>query len=207
MGTPFDLDLGVGERAKIELRWTGDTDLDLHAVVCRGKPGSPAYLQGPLDILSAYNVLRVMGDEEIGILQPAADRSFSILNGALTHGPDPRQFPVGEACEWLDFTTSGWNPASRVVIELIAMIHPQLSTLTFKDVGDVKFAITRTTGEVLLQSSLDRSFDDCFGVRLGAVVIEPGAAPRFQSNGLPLLDDFNRTLELFAERPTPTTPG
>ena len=72
------LNLDKGERFKVRLAWDGDTDLDLHVLVAVNF-GAGAKVGALEDILSTYNVQRVIRGQSTGTLPLAADKTFSYI--------------------------------------------------------------------------------------------------------------------------------
>lgn len=199
----LSLNLSKGEGFKVRLMWEGDTDLDLHAIVCTNL-GQGAKASSMADILSAYNVVRQIAGKTLGSLQPNADGSFEVYGGALKHSPDARNGDQSDVDEWIDIdpvrlTRSKVVPPTNGVIEipLLAMIHPQHGGLRFGDVKNASVVIENLDGEILLNISLSSQFADFVGVQMGAIQIGDNGSS-FHSIGVGFNGDFNTVLAHFS---------
>lgn len=131
----IQLNLKKDEKFTVVLKWTGETDLDSHALLCRNS-GSGGKISAFEDILSTYNVKRVIGGSVVGVLDKDSNGNFEIYGGALVHTADL----LGSSDEEVE--TIVINPAKlppmngfAYEIPIIATIHPQNGSKKFKDVG------------------------------------------------------------------------
>lgn len=192
------LNLSKGGRFKIRLAWDGDTDLDLHALVAVNM-GAGAKVSSFDDILSPYNVKRVIRGQETGTLPLNADKTFSVHGGAVVHSPDATDgHQAGDDEYVLIYPDRLTPPASGVLeIPLVAMIHPQVAGRTFANVKNAKVIIENETGQVLLDISLSNQFGEFVGVQMGSIMIEPSGSS-FVAVGVGFNSDFNQVLGHFS---------
>ncbi len=192
------LNLSKGGMFKVRLAWDGDTDLDLHALVAVNA-GHGAKVSSFDDILSPYNVKRVIRGQETGSLPLAADKSFSIYGGALTHSPDATDGNKQGDDEYVTILPDRLSPPSVGVLEipLVAMIHPQKAGRKFAHVQNARVAIEDENGRVLLDVSLSSQFGEFVGVQMGSIMIEPSGSS-FVAIGVGFNSDFNEVLGHFS---------
>jgi tellurium resistance protein TerD len=194
----LSLNLQKAERFKVRLAWAGQTDLDLHAIVCINR-GDGARASSLDDILSTYNVRRRVGSGEVGTLQKAPDGSFSIHGGALVHSPDATDGDQLDIDEWIDIDPSKLPvpPGAVIEIPLVALIHQTTVARRFRDVGDAWVSIENVAGTELLRIQLSRQFGEFVGVQMGSVMID-AAGTQFAAVGVGFNGDFNSVLEHFS---------
>lgn len=192
------LNLDKGERFKVRLAWEGQTDIDLHALVCVNR-GAGAKASSFDDILSTYNVRRRIGNQEVGTLTKAADGSFEIHGGALRHSPDATDGDQLDVDEWVEIDPGRLRaPADGVIeIPLVAMIHPQSQGHTFGGVRNALVIVENASGSELLRAGLSSQFADFVGVQMGSVMIDAGGA-HFVAVGVGFNGDFNSVLGHFS---------
>lgn len=192
------LNLNKGERFKVRLTWDGDTDLDLHALVAVNT-GAGAKVSAFDDILSPYNVQRVIRGQATGTLPLAADKTFSVHGGAVVHSPDATDgFKEGDD-EWVSIQPDRLTPpaAGAIEIPLVAMIHPQSAGRTFRDVKNARVVIENAAGQELLNASLSSQFGEFMGVQMGSIMIDAAGAS-FVGIGVGFNTDFNQVLAHFS---------
>ncbi|MEX3984028.1 hypothetical protein AB4Y45_34125 [Paraburkholderia sp. EG287A] len=192
----LQLNLSKGEEFKVRLMWKGSTDLDLHALVTyAGSDNDTAKASSFDDVLSTYNVKRIIRGQEVGTLVPEEDGSFSIHGGALMHGPDV----IGGGEEWLLVRPDKLlvPTGGRIEIPLLAMIHPQGKGKTFGAVDSASVIVENTDGDQLLNASLSNQFAAYFGVQMGSIVIDANGAS-FEGVGVGFNTDFNGVLGHFS---------
>lgn len=196
--TKLALNLNKGGMFKVRLAWDGDTDLDLHALVAVNS-GAGAKVSTFEDVLSAYNVKRVIRGQEVGTLPLAADKSFSIYGGALVHSPDATDGVREGDDEFVNIYPDRLpKPAVGVLeIPLVAMIHPQKVGSKFAHVQNARVIIEDETGKSLLDVSLSNQFGEFIGVQMGSIMIEPSGAS-FVAIGVGFNSDFNEVLSHFS---------
>lgn len=193
----LSLNLDKGEKFKIRLSWDGNVDLDLHALVAKNS-GSGAKIYAFDDILSTYNVKRMIRGQETGTLSLAADKTFSVHGKALIHSPDATDGHIDGDDEWIfvDPTLLTMPVAGCIEIPLIAMIHPQNSNRTFRDVQNARVIIENASGNELLNVSLSNQFGEFIGVQMGSIMIDSAAS--FVAVGVGFNSDFNQVLSHFS---------
>lgn len=192
------LNLDKGERFKVRLCWEGDTDLDLHALVAINM-GAGAKVSAFDDILSTYNVQRVIRGQSTGTLPLAADKTFSVHGGALVHSPDATDGFADGDDEWVSIQPDRLNPPAGGAIEipLVAMIHPQNAGRTFRDVKNARVIVENSAGQELLNVSLSDQFGGFVGVQMGSIMVEPSGSS-FVGVGVGFNSDFNQVLGHFS---------
>lgn len=192
------LNLSKGGLFKVRLSWDGDTDLDLHALVAVNS-GHGAKVSSFDDILSSYNVKRVVRGQEAGTLPLAADKTFSIYGGALTHSPDATDGNKQGDDEYVTIYPDRLTPPAAGVLEipLVAMIHPKKEGRKFAHVQNARVSIEDEHGKVLLDVSLSSQFADFIGVQMGSIMIETSGAS-FVGVGIGFNSDFNEVLGHFS---------
>lgn len=192
------LSLNKGERFKVRLAWDGDTDLDLHALVAVNT-GAGAKVSAMEDILSTYNVKRVIRGQSTGTLPLAADKTFSVHGGAVTHSPDATDGHQEGDDEWVSIQPDSLVPPANGVIEipLVAMIHPQRPGRTFRDVKNARVVVENAAGQELLNVSLSAQFGEFIGVQMGSIMVEASGAS-FVGVGVGFNSDFNEVLAHFS---------
>lgn len=192
------LNLSKGEQFKVRLSWDGDTDLDLHAIVTVNT-GDGAKASSLDDILSTYNVKRVIRGQEVGTLTLGSDRTFSIHDGALVHSPDARDGSADGDDEYILIKPDLlMRPTSgQIEIPLLAMIHPQSSSKKFKSVANARVIIEDSDGQQLLDASLSSQFGEYIGVQMGSIVID-GSGSSFVAIAAGFNTDFNGVLGHFS---------
>ena len=192
------LSLDKGERFKVRLSWDGETDLDLHALVAVNV-GNGAKVSSFDDILSPYNVKRVIRGQEQGTLPLAADKTFSVHGGALVHSPDATDGNANGDDEWVSIAPDRLTPpaAGAIEIPLVAMIHPQTTGRKFRDVKNAKVIVENGAGTELLNVSLSEQFGEFVGVQMGSIMVEASGAS-FVGVGVGFNTDFNQVLGHFS---------
>jgi tellurium resistance protein TerD len=192
------LNLTKAERFKVRLAWDGQTDLDLHAIVCANH-GDGAKASALEDILSTYNVRRRVGGSEVGVLDKRADGSFAVHNGALVHSPDATDGDKLDVDEWIDIDPAKLTPPQGAVIEipLIALIHQKTVARRFRDVANAWVAIENAVGGELMRVQLSSQFGEFVGVQMGSLMIDSGGT-HFAPVGVGFNGDFNSVLEHFS---------
>jgi tellurium resistance protein TerD len=192
------LNLDKGERFKVRLSWDGGTDLDLHALVAVNT-GAGAKVSSFEDILSPYNVLRTIRGQQTGTLPLAADKTFSVHGGALVHSPDATDGNLEGDDEYVTIQPDRLTPPAGGAIEipLVAMIHPQTTGRTFRDVKNARVIIENNRGVELLNVSLSDQFGEFIGVQMGAIMVEASGSS-FAAIGVGFNEDFNQVLGHFS---------
>lgn len=192
------LNLNKGERFKVRLAWDGGADLDLHALVAVNT-GAGAKISALDDILSTYNVKRVIRGSAQGHLPLNPDKTFSVHGGALVHSPDATDGHAAGDDEYIIVHPDRLSPPADGVIEipLVAMIHPQTPGRKFAHVKNGHVIIENAAGKVLLDISLSAQFGDFIGVQMGSIIIEPSGAS-FHAVGVGFNTDFNEVLGHFS---------
>jgi tellurium resistance protein TerD len=198
VGQKLSLNLSKGEEFKIRLSWDGATDLDLHALVTVNA-GEGAKASSFDDILSTYNVQRTIRGEQVGTLPLAADKTFSIHNGALLHSPDARDGDLDGDDEYVVVKAHllKMPVVGQLEIPVLTMIHPQSSGKRFKDVQNARVIIEDSNGQALLDVSLSQQFSEFVGVQMGSIVVD-AAGPSFVAIGVGFNTDFNGVLGHFS---------
>lgn len=179
------------------LQWDCKTDLDLHALVATNI-GGVAKISAHEDILSTYNVRRMVNGSLEGHIVPNADKTFSVHGGALTHSPDATDGQVHEGDdEWIRVKPELLNVPAGTAIEipLIAMIH-KAGNKTFRDVVGARVVVEDADGEELLVMNLTAEFAGTAGVQMGSIIIDKDGA-NFMPVGGGFSGDFNTVLEQF----------
>lgn len=194
----LSLPLNKGSFFKARLAWDGGSDLDLHALVA-SNVGQGAKVSSMEDILSTYNVQRTISGQAQGTLPLAADKTFTVHNGALKHSPDATDGHAAGDDEYVDIYPDRLTPPAGGVIEipLIAMIHPQTPNNKFRNVQNAHVIIEDGAGKVLLDVSLSAQFGEFVGVQMGSIVIEASGSS-FSAVGVGFISDFNEVLGHFS---------
>lgn len=194
----LSLNLSKGASFKARLSWDGATDLDLHALVAVNT-GNGAKVSSFGDILSTYNVQRTISGQSQGTLPLAADKTFSIYGGALTHSPDAIDGHAQGDDEFVIIYPDRLTPPANGVLEipLVATIHPQTPGRNFSQVQNAHLIIEDEHGKVLLDVSLSKDFAEFVGVQVGSVVIEAGQSS-YANIGVGFKTDFNDVLGFFS---------
>ncbi len=194
----LSLNLSKGERFKVRLSWDGNTDLDLHALVAVNS-GAGAKVGALEDILSPYNVQRVIRGQSAGILSLNADKTFSVHGGAVVHSPDATDGAREGDDEWISVQPDRLTPPSVGAIEipLVAMIHPQNTGRAFRDVKNARVIVENAAGQELLNVALSNQFGEFIGVQMGAIMIDASGAS-FVGIGVGFNSDFNEVLGHFS---------
>lgn len=193
------LNLAKAERFKVRLSWDGGADVDLHALVARDF-GQGAKVAEYGDLLSTYNVQRnVPGHGTQGTLPLAADKTFSVHNGALVHSPDATDGHGDGDDEFIIIHPDRLTPPAGAVIEipLIATIHPQSSGQKFRNVQNPHVIIENAAGAALLDVNLGAQFADFVGVQMGSIIIDQNGAS-FAPVGKGFNSDFNEVVAAFS---------
>jgi tellurium resistance protein TerD len=195
----LSLNLKKSEGFKVRLSWDGDNDLDLHAILGLNT-GEGAKASAMEDILSPYNIIRTISGKKVGVIPLKADKTFEIYNGALQHSADATDGSSEGDDEYIIINPSKITTPSEGVIEipLIAMIHPQGSGVTFKDVKNPKVFIENFDKEILFEANLSAQFGQFVGVQMGAVIIESSGDVKFETIAVGFNKDFNQVLEHFS---------
>lgn len=194
----LSLNLSKGGQFKVRLSWDGDTDLDLHALVAVNN-GQGAKVSSFDDILSPYNVKRVIRGQEQGTLPLNADKTFSVHGGAVVHSPDATDGNKTGDDEYVIVFPDRLTPPAVGALEipLVAMIHPQVTGRTFAQVKNARVSIEDENGKVLLDASLSDQFAGFVGVQMGSIMIEPSGSS-FVAVGVGFNTDFNQVLGHFS---------
>lgn len=194
----LSLNLNKGDSFKVRLSWDGATDLDLHALVGVNM-GAGCQISSLEDILSPYNVQRIVGGQQEGILPLQADKTFSVHGGALVHSPDATDGGQDGDDEYIIIRPGRLNPPANGAIEipLVAMIHPQKKGNTFRTVQNARVIIEDGAKNELLNISLSDQFGDCVGVQMGSIMVE-ATGSSFAMVGVGFNEDFNQVLGHFS---------
>lgn len=194
----LSLNLSKGDRFKVRLAWDGDVDLDLHALVAVNA-GQGAKVSSFEDLLSCYNVKRVVRGEESGYLPLAADKSFSVHNGALVHSPDATDGHSDGDDEFVTIRPDSLAKPSHGILEipLVATIHPQNTGKKFRDVKNAHVYVEDSNGKLLLDVSLSQQFGEFVGVQMGSIMVEANGSS-FYAVGSGFNGDFNSVLGAFS---------
>jgi len=194
----LSLNLTKGERFTVRLAWEGQTDIDLHALVCVNS-GAGAKASSFDDILSTYNVRRRIGMQEVGTLAKKSDGSFEIHGGALVHSPDATDGDQADIDEWILVDPGKLAPVQGGVIEipLVTMVHPQDGGRRFRDVKNAVVTIENSSGAQLMRVSLSTQFGEFVGVQMGSIMIDHGST-NFHAVGVGFNGDFNTVLAHFS---------
>lgn len=196
-GAKLKLSLKKSPSYRVRLAWDCNTDLDLHALVATnyGQGGKISELD---DILSTYNVRRIVNGQPEGFIVPNPDKTFSVRNGALTHSPDATDGAVSDGDdEWLRVKPDALTlPAGAAIeIPLIAMIHKP-NGKTFRNVQNARVVVDDAEGEELLVVNLSADFAGNTGVQMGTIIIDANGSS-FAPVGVGFTGDFNSVLEHF----------
>jgi tellurium resistance protein TerD len=194
----LSLNLDKGERFKVRLAWDGNTDLDLHALVAVNM-GAGAKVSAMEDLLSTYNVQRVIRGQSTGVLPLAPDKTFSVHGGALVHSPDATDGNQDGDDEWVTIQPDRLTPpvGGALEIPLVAMIHPQNAGCSFRDVKNARVIVENARGVELLNVSLSSQFGEFVGVQMGSIMVEPTGAS-FAAIGVGFNSNFNEVLAHFS---------
>lgn len=192
------LSLDKGERFRVRLSWDGDTDIDLHALVAVNT-GAGAKVSSFDDILSPYNVKRTIRGQSVGTLPLNSDKTFEVHGGALKHSPDATDGNMAGDDEWVAIQPDRLAPPANGVIEipLVAMIHPQASGRSFRNVKNARVIVENAAGQELLNVSLSDQFAEFVGVQMGSIMIESSGSS-FVGVGVGFNNDFNQVLGHFS---------
>ena len=195
----LSLNLNKDERFSVKLKWDGNTDIDLHAMLCKGSDGAQASITALEQILSTYNVRRKIQGQEVGVIDKKADGTFEIYNGALVHSADATDGNQDGVDEWIrvDPAKISKSEGEFSDIPLIAMIHPQSGSSSFKDVKNAEVSIENSRGEVLLSVNLSTQFGNFVGVQMGSIMIDANGKAEFVQVGAGFQGDFNNVIEHF----------
>jgi tellurium resistance protein TerD len=194
----FSLNLKKDEKFTVILKWTGDTDLDSHALLCRNG-GSGGKISTFEDILSTYNVKRQIGGQVVGTLDKDTNGNFEIYGGALVHTADL----TGAADEEVETIVINpaklptMTPGSAYEIPIIAMIHPQSGAKKFKDVQNASVVILDDIGGEIMKATLSNEFGEFIGVQMGSIIID-STGTHFEAVGVGFNEDFNGVLGYFS---------
>lgn len=193
-GEKISLNLTKGEQFTAVIEWSGDVDLDSHALLCINH-GQGGKVSGLEDILSTYNIKRKIRGQEVGILVPEADGSFSIHNGALTHTADVTG--GDDQKEVIVINPSKLPETETFEIPLLAMIHPQHGGSEFKDVPTASVYILDSDGKEVMRASLSDEFGPFVGVQMGSIIID-STGTHFERVAVGFNEDFNGVLGYFS---------
>lgn len=198
VASKFQLNLRKGESFKVRLSWDGGRDIDIHAFVCLGTPQG-AKLQAIEDILSTYNVQRVIAGESVGTLPKKADGTFEVRGGALVHSADALDGHRDGDDEWMLIHPGrlGVPAGSYLEIPLVAMIHPQENGGQFRDVRNAAIVIVNAEGGELMRANLSSQFGEFVGVQMGSIMIDAQGKSEFHAVGVGFQGDFNSVLAHF----------
>ncbi|RZM02793.1 MAG: hypothetical protein EOP73_08200 [Variovorax sp.] len=196
----LSLNLSKDEIFVIKLKWDGDADLDLHALACIGQGGEAPTITSLEQILSPYNVIRRVGGQQQGSIPKAADGSFSILGGAMTHSPDATDGALTDVDEWIRVAPGKLPKAPGQVVEIpiIAMIHPQKTGVSFAHVQNPEVVIENAEGVVLMHAHLSQQFGAFIGVQMGSIMIDEHGRAEFVQTAAGFSGDFNTVIENFS---------
>jgi len=194
----LSLNLNKGESFKVRLSWDGGADVDLHALVAINT-GAGAKVSSLDDILSPYNVQRVIRGEQQGTLPLASDKTFSVHSGALVHSPDATDGAQAGDDEYVIVKPDRLTPPAGGAIEipLVAMVHPQSAGRSFRDVKNARVIIEDARGVELLNVSLSDQFGEFIGVQMGSIMVEASGSS-FAAIGVGFNEDFNQVLGHFS---------
>lgn len=168
------LNLKKDEEFFIRLKWNSEVDLDLHALhaVNLGHGSKITTLE---DILSCYNVIRVVPDDgEVGYLPPDADGGFHCHNGALYHSADIRRAKAGAPGQELMAIKPKFlkrPDVGFIEIPLLVTIHPE-NGAKFGDAGGATLTVERNDGSVLLSVNLTEEFASFIGMQAGSIIVD-----------------------------------
>ena len=198
----FALNTDKGSFFRIRLRWNGKADLDLHALVTTMPdtyPTTRPVVNSLDDILSTYNVKRVIRGQQQGHLVTAADGTFSIHGGALVHSPDAQDGSADDDDEFVDMYPDRLipPPGGAIQIPLVAMVHPSAAAKFFRDVDSPRLVVEDGAGAVLLNVELKEKFGDFNGVQAGSIMVT-AARSEFVAVGVGFTGSFNDVLANFA---------
>lgn len=194
----ISLNLKKNESFLVRLAWDCKSDLDLHALVAANE-GAGAKITELGDILSVYNVQRTVRGQQEGYLPLAADKSFSVHQGALIHSADATDGQLSDDDdEWIRILPAKLSPPANGYMEivLIAMIHGPNKPL-FKNVKNAHVIVENEDGEQLLVVSLTDHFANFSGVQMGSIIIDANG-PAFSPVGVGFTGDFNDVLAQFS---------
>lgn len=197
------LNLAKNEKFSVLLAWKGQTDLDSHALMCINRGGG-ARVSSLEDILSTYNVKRMIGGQQVGTLERKSDNSFEIYGGALVHSPDLTDGDSADIDETITIDPEKLMkmvsvPAGAAIeIPIIGMIHPQNGAKKFKEVDEAWMAVLNSDGVEVMRASLSNQFGEFVGVQMGSLMID-GSGTHFVPVGVGFDCDFNQVLSYFAD--------
>ena len=198
------LNLTKEEHFTVRLSWDeatfGEkTDIDLHAIVCTNT-GAGAKASAMEDVLSTYNVRRMIRGQQVGTLEKMADGTFEVYGGALLHSPDATDGAKEGDDEWIKVSPSKLPPVASGVreIPLVAMIHPQASGKRFKDVRNATVEILDGSSKSLMKATLTNQFGNYSAVQMGTVMIHSNGSSEFVAVGTGFDGDFNTVLGYFS---------
>lgn len=196
----LSLNLQKDETFTIKLKWDGDTDLDLHALCCIGHGTQTPSITELEQILSCYNVQRTVRGEQQGVLPKAADGSFSIMNGAMTHSPDATDGYQSGVDEWIRVNPGKLPKAAGQVVEIpiIAMIHASKAGVQFSHVKNPEVIIESADGTQIMHANLSSQFGQFIGVQMGAIMIDESGKAEFVQTATGFSTDFNAVIENFS---------
>lgn len=197
VASKIQLNLKKDEKFTILLKWKGDVDLDSHALLCKNN-GQGGKISSMGDILSTYNVKRVIGGQEVGTLDKDDKGNFNIYNGALTHTADLLGSNSEEDVEVIVIDPGKLPPLSGSAYEIpvIAMIHPQSGNKFFRDVQGANVSILDSDGKELMKVTLSNEFGDFIGIQMGSLIID-SQGTHFEAVGVGFNEDFNQVLGYF----------
>jgi tellurium resistance protein TerD len=201
----LQLNLRKNEVFVVKLSWeeksaAEQTDLDLHAIHTVNT-GAGAKASAMEDILSAYNVRRRIGGQDVGTLSKKADGTFEIHGGALVHSADALDGTAeGDEDEWIRVDPSKLTPPSNghIEIPLVAMIHKGGPSRRFADVKNARVAVVNADGGELMSATLSNQFGEFIGVQMGSIMIDHQGVASFASVGVGFHGDFNAVLSHFS---------
>ncbi|MDE1971410.1 MAG: TerD family protein, partial [Patescibacteria group bacterium] len=157
---PIMLNLNKSETFRVSLSWDEGTDVDLHAILCFNS-GAGAKVTQAEDILSAYNVERVIKGTKFGTLKLNSDGTFSIRNGAIIHSKDALDGNTSDDEDEfivINPTLLSVPTGSVIEIPILAMIHPQNAGMKFSGVKNPVVKISDSNGQNLMTASLSSQF-------------------------------------------------
>lgn len=163
--------------------------------------GDGAKISDPYDLLSTYNVKHKSRGVEYGVLDLAPDRSFRIRNGAVVHSPDARDGSADGDDEFIIVRPDLFAPPApgqQLELPQIAMIHPQLSGITFSSVQNPRVIIEDGDGKPLLDAALSTEFGGFVGVHMGSIIVDSDGVSSFVAMAQGFNVDFNGVLARFS---------
>ncbi|HSI20307.1 MAG TPA: TerD family protein [Verrucomicrobiae bacterium] len=193
--TPKKLSLNLSKPARftVELYWDSEHDLDGHALLCTND-GSGAKASTLDHVCSTYNCVKT---NDQGVLPVNADgKSFSTVEGALTHSGDARNGQIADVDEII--TIDGAKvPAGINEIPIFVTIHPHKAA-TFAEVKTAGIRIKDDGGRILGDYELTANFAQFDAVQMGTLTLDPSTGWVYTPIGVGFNGDFKYILENFS---------